>query len=32
MSLQYGVATSGYYVRHAKSPRLEDLKRFLQTL
>jgi sugar/nucleoside kinase (ribokinase family) len=31
-SLQYGVATSGYYVRHAKSPRLEDLKRFLQTL
>jgi len=32
LSLQYGVATSGYYVRHAKSPRLEDLKRFLQTL
>ena len=31
-SLQIGVATSGYYVRHAKSPRLEDLKKFLQTL
>lgn len=30
--LQVGVATSGYYVRNAKSPRLEDLKRFLQTL
>ena len=24
------MATSGYYVRHAKSPRLEDLKKFLQ--
>jgi sugar/nucleoside kinase (ribokinase family) len=31
-SLQIGVATSGYYVRHAKSPRLADLKQFLQTL
>ena len=31
-SLQIGVATSGYYVRHAKSPRLEELKKFLQTL
>jgi hypothetical protein len=31
-SLQIGVATSGYYVRQAKSPRLEDLKKFLQTL
>ena len=31
-SLQIGVATSGYYVRHAKSPRLDDLKKFLQTL
>ena len=31
-SLQLGVATSGYYVRHAKSPRLDDLKKFLQTL
>ena len=31
-SLQVGVATSGYYVRQAKSPRLEDLKRFLETL
>lgn len=31
-SLQIGVATSGYYVRHAKSPRLDDLRKFLQTL
>ncbi len=31
-SLQIGVATSGYYVRQAKSPRLEELKKFLQTL
>lgn len=31
-SLQIGVATSGFYVRQAKSPRLEDLKKFLQTL
>jgi sugar/nucleoside kinase (ribokinase family) len=30
--LQIGVATSGYYVRHAKSPRLDDLRKFLQTL
>lgn len=32
LSLQLGVATSGFYVRQAASPRLEDLKRFLQTL
>lgn len=31
-SLQIGVATSGFYVRHAKSPRLDDLRKFLQTL
>ena len=31
-SLQIGVATSGFYVRKAKSPRLEDLKKFLKTL
>ncbi|MHA3775544.1 PfkB family carbohydrate kinase [Verrucomicrobiota bacterium sgz303538] len=31
-SLQIGVATSGFYVRQAKSPRIEDLKKFLQTL
>jgi hypothetical protein len=31
-SLQIGVATSGYYVRNARSPRLDDLKKFLQTL
>jgi hypothetical protein len=31
-SLQIGVATSGYYVRHAKSPHLDDLKKFLKTL
>lgn len=31
-SLQIGVATSGYYVRQAESPRLEDLRSFLQTL
>ena len=31
-SLQVGVATSGYYVRQAKSPRVDDLKKFLQTL
>ena len=30
-SLQIGVATSGFYVRKAKSPRLEDLKKFLMT-
>ena len=32
LSLQIGVATSGYYVRQAKSPRLADLKKFLKTL
>ncbi len=31
-SLQMGVGTSGYYVRNARSPRLEDLRKFLQTL
>ena len=31
-SLQIGVATSGFYVRQARSPRLDDLKKFLQTL
>ena len=31
-SLQIGVATSGYYVRNAKSPRLTDLSKFLLTL
>ncbi|HEX8311932.1 MAG TPA: PfkB family carbohydrate kinase [Chthoniobacteraceae bacterium] len=31
-SLQIGVATSGYYVRQAESPRLDDLKKFLRTL
>ena len=31
-SLQIGVASSGFYVRHARSPRLEDLRRFLGTL
>jgi sugar/nucleoside kinase (ribokinase family) len=31
-SLQLGVATSGYYVRNAKSPRLGDLRKFLATL
>jgi sugar/nucleoside kinase (ribokinase family) len=31
-SLQIGVGTSGYYVRNAKSPRLDDLKKFLKTL
>ena len=30
-SLQIGVATSGYYVKHARSPRLDDLKKFLRT-
>lgn len=32
LCLQLGVATSGFYVRQAASPRLEDQKRFLQTL
>jgi sugar/nucleoside kinase (ribokinase family) len=31
-SLQCGVATSGYYVRNAKSPSLADLTRFLNSL
>jgi len=31
-SLQIGVATSGFYVRNAKSPTLDDLKKFLGTL
>jgi pfkB family carbohydrate kinase len=31
-SLQIGVATSGYYVQNAKTPRLDDIRRFLKTL
>jgi sugar/nucleoside kinase (ribokinase family) len=31
-SLQIGVATSGYYVRNAKSPKISDLSKFLKTL
>ena len=31
-SLQTGVATSGFYVRNARSPRLEDVRKFLGTL
>ena len=31
-SLQAGVATSGYYVRTAKSPKVSDLVKFLGTL
>ncbi len=31
-SLQSGVGTSGYYVRNAKSPSVEDLRKFLRTL
>ncbi len=31
-SLQVGVGTSGYYVRNAASPKLEELSRFLRTL
>ena len=31
-SLQIGVATSGFYVRNAKSPALADLVKFLRTL
>ncbi len=31
-SLQIGVATSGYYVRNAKSPRLDDVRKFLKAL
>ena len=30
--LQIGVATSGFYVRNARSPRVEDLRKFLKTL
>ncbi len=30
--LQIGVATSGFYVRNARSPRIEDLQKFLKTL
>jgi sugar/nucleoside kinase (ribokinase family) len=31
-SLQSGVATSGFYVRNARSPRLEDLQKFLRAV
>jgi hypothetical protein len=31
-SLQVGVGTSGFYVRQAKSPSVEDLKEFLKAL
>jgi pfkB family carbohydrate kinase len=31
-SLQLGVTTSGFYVRNAKSPTLDDLRKFLRTL
>jgi sugar/nucleoside kinase (ribokinase family) len=31
-SLQIGVATSGFYVRNAKSPKVNDLIKFLKTL
>jgi hypothetical protein len=31
-SLQTGVATSGYYVRSAKSPSIRDLAKFLRAL
>jgi sugar/nucleoside kinase (ribokinase family) len=31
-SLQIGVATSGFYVRNARSPSLTDLRRFLKTI
>ena len=31
-SLQIGVATSGFYVRNARSPRIADLRKFLKTL
>ncbi|MDZ4815189.1 MAG: PfkB family carbohydrate kinase [Verrucomicrobiota bacterium] len=31
-SLQVGVATSGFYVRNAKSPTVDELIKFLQTL
>jgi sugar/nucleoside kinase (ribokinase family) len=32
MCLQIGVATSGYYVRTARSPSIENLIEFLRTL
>ena len=32
MGLQLGVATSGFYVRNARSPKVPDLTRFLRTL
>jgi sugar/nucleoside kinase (ribokinase family) len=32
VSLQIGVATSGFYVRTAKSPTVEDMVSFLRTL
>jgi sugar/nucleoside kinase (ribokinase family) len=32
ISLQIGVATSGFYVRTAKSPTAEDMVNFLRTL
>jgi sugar/nucleoside kinase (ribokinase family) len=31
-SLQIGVATSGFYVRNAKSPTVAELSKFLRTL
>lgn len=31
-SLQFGVATSGFYVRNAKSPTMKDLQKFLRSL
>ena len=30
--LQLGVATSGYYVRNAKSPALGDIRQFLKQI
>jgi sugar/nucleoside kinase (ribokinase family) len=32
VNIQLGVATSGYYVREARSPTLEQLIGFLETL
>jgi hypothetical protein len=32
VALQLAVCTSGFYVRNAKSPTIEDLRRFLKTL
>jgi hypothetical protein len=31
-SLQLGVATSGFYVRTAKTPKVADMVKFLKTL